>query len=236
MVQAPIASVIIPVLDDTPALTHALDRVGPSAAVEVVVVNGGARDAAFAALERRHPEVVFVRSPAGRGRQMNAGAACARGAWLVFLHADTQLPVGWLDELESARRDTAVVGGSFSFRLDSGSRWARVIEWGVGARVRWFNLPYGDQALFVRRDVFDSLGGYRELDLMEDVEFVRRLAKAGRLHHSALSVVTSARRWERDGWIRRSGQNLALILLYGLGVSPRRLASRYRRHQRSHDG
>ena len=229
----PIASVIIPVLDDTSALTTALDTVRRSAAVEVLVVNGGQHDGAFAALERCHPDVLWVRSPPGRGRQMNVGASRARGAWLVFLHADTQLPAGWLDELESAWRDPVIVGGSFRLRLDSGSRWARAIEHGVAARVRWFNLPYGDQAIFVRHDVFESLGGYRELDLMEDVEFVRRLRKAGRLYHSALSVVTSARRWERDGWIRRSAENFALLVLYSLGVSPRYLAWQYQRQHRN---
>jgi hypothetical protein len=229
MLEQPAASVIIPVLDDTTELTQALDTVGRHARVEVVVVNGGKPDATFTALERSHPDVVWLRSSAGRGRQMNVGASHAQGAWLVFLHADTRLPGGWLEELESVRCDPTIVGGSFRFRLDSPSRWARAIERGVAARVRWLNLPYGDQGLFVRREVFESLGGYRDMALMEDVEFVRRLSRAGRLHHSVLPAVTSARRWECEGWIRQSAENVTLTIAYLVGVSPERLARRYRR-------
>jgi rSAM/selenodomain-associated transferase 2 len=237
MAKRPTISVIIPALNDATHLVQALERVSTDPRVEVIVVNGGVPDVETAALEGQHPHVRWARSAAGRGRQMNVGAAYAQGEWLVFLHADTRLPSGWLEELESVERDPKIVGGSFRFRLDSGHPWARLIERGVAARVRCFDLPYGDQALFVRRQVFDSLGGYREVDLMEDVEFVRRLSKAGRLHHSALSVVTSARRWERDGWIRRSGENLVLLVLYFLGISPRRLAGVYRRErEKAHDG
>jgi hypothetical protein len=99
----------------------------------------------------------------------------------------------------------------------------------VAARVRWFGLPYGDQALFVRRETFTALGGYQEMPLMEDVEFVRRMRRAGRLHHSTLPAITSARRWEADGWIRRSVENVMLLFLFLAGVSPARLAARYRR-------
>ena len=227
--QQPTASVIIPVLDDRPQLGLTLDALGRCEPVEVIVVDGGEHDRS-AALEERHPHVRWLRSSPGRALQMNVGASQARGEWLIFLHADTRLPNRWLDELDRAGRDPAIVGGSFTFQLDSDSRWARVIERGVAARVRWLNLPYGDQALFVRREVFRSLGGYRDMPLMEDVEFVRRLNRAGRLHHSLLPVVTSARRWERDGAIRQSAENVALVILYFLGVSPEHLARLYRRH------
>ena len=160
---------------------------------------------------------------------MNKGAKAARGQWILFLHADTRLPRGWTEEIERATQQGSCVGGSFRLQLDSQSRWARLIERGVATRVRWFDLPYGDQALFVRRDVFSSLGGYEDLPLMEDVAFVRRLARAGRLCHSPLQAVTSARKWELDGWIVRSLENVCLVLLFLAGVSPRRLAARYRR-------
>jgi rSAM/selenodomain-associated transferase 2 len=227
----PAVSVIVPVLDEVRSLEAALASVGDQARVEIIVVNGGERTPAMAALERAAPHVSWLMSPPGRGRQMNVGARRARGDWLLFLHADTRLPAGWVDELERAGRQSRVVGGSFRFRLDADRWWARALERGVAARVRWLDLPYGDQALFVRRETFVALGGYREMPLMEDVDFVRRMRRAGRLHHSRLPAVTAARRWEADGWIRRSAENVILLLLFLAGVSPARLALRYRRQQ-----
>lgn len=224
-----LVSVIIPVLDDVLCLERALEALGDDSRAEIIVVNGGDRTPRFAELEHAAPHVRWAASPPGRGRQMNVGARIAQGDWLLFLHADTSLPRGWIDELARLLQVPSVVGGSFRFALDSPSPLARALEQGVAARVRWLNLPYGDQALFVRRGVFMSLGGYRELPLMEDVDFVRRMRRRGRLHHSALPAVTSARRWERDGWFRRSAENVILVLLFLAGVSPRWLAARYRR-------
>ena len=225
--QRPLASVIIPVLQDSEALTRVLESLPPDSSVEVIVTNGGARDRELVALESARPDVKWILSSAGRGRQMNAGALHANGRWLVFLHADTRLPAGWRRELEEIDPDASVVGGSFRLGLDSSSRWARVIEGGVRWRTRWLGLPYGDQALFARHGVFGTLGGFRDLALMEDVDFVQRLRRKGRLHHSPLAVVTSARRWEADGWCRRSLKNLALVTLFFAGVSPDWLGRRY---------
>ena len=225
--RRPLASVIIPVLDDTPALAAALGSLERDARVEVIVVNGGRCDTGLIALEAARTDVTWLVSPAGRGRQMNAGARRARGRWVLFLHADTQLPVGWCDELERFDADATVGGGSFRFRLDSSSSWARVIERGVAWRVRWLGLPFGDQGLFARRDLFESLGGFRELALMEDVDFVRRLGKKSHLRHSRLTVVTSARRWQTEGWCRHSLKNLWLQVLFLLGASPDWLARYY---------
>ncbi|MBI3401471.1 MAG: TIGR04283 family arsenosugar biosynthesis glycosyltransferase [Acidobacteria bacterium] len=225
--RVPFVSVIIPVLGDTKCLERAFASIGHHASVEIIVVNGGAHTPAIEELQRNAPWVRWIESPPGRGRQMNVGASGATGNWLLFLHADTRLPAEWLEELQKIAQGPSV-GGSFRFQLDSGSRWARVIERGVAVRVRWFGLPYGDQALFALRDVFVALGGYRELPVMEDVDLVRRLRRAGRLHHSPLSAVTSARRWEADGWVRRSSENMLLVFLFFLGVSPEWLAQRYR--------
>jgi rSAM/selenodomain-associated transferase 2/rSAM/selenodomain-associated transferase 1 len=158
---------------------------------------------------------------------MNVGASAAAGRWIVFLHADTRLPSHWSDEIRRAGADPDVVGGSFRFRLDSSAWQARVIERAVARRVRWLDLAYGDQALFVRRDVFDAMGGYREWPLMEDIEFVRRLRQVGKLYHSPQPVLTSARRWERDGWWRRSAKNVMLQALFFAGMAPGRLANWY---------
>ena len=178
-------------------------------------------------LDERVEVIVAEPPPLGRGAQMNAGARRATAPWLLFLHADSRLPAGWADTFERVASDSSIVGGWFRFALDAPDWQARVIERLVAVRVRLWTLPYGDQGLFVRRDVFAALGGFREWPLMEDVDFVRRLARAGRVVGLPLPLVTSARRWQQDGWFRRSARNLTLVALYSLGVAPARLARWY---------
>jgi len=222
-------SIVIPVLDDIEPLRRLLSTIPADPQVDIVIVNGGAPDDRLTAICDR-PDVRLLTSAPGRGRQMNVGASAAAGHWIVFLHADTQLPPQWSAEIYRAGAHPDVVGGSFRFRLDSSAWQARLIERAVEQRVRWLDLAYGDQALFVRRDVFATIGGYREWPLMEDVDLVRRLRQAGKLYHSPRPVLTSARRWERDGWWRRSAKNMMLQALFIAGMSPERLANWY-----SHD-
>jgi rSAM/selenodomain-associated transferase 2 len=226
----PLATIVIPVLNDTAALAGTLASLPAEPAAEIVVVDGSdPNDLAMDALRTRYPHVAWLRSAPGRGLQMNEGARRARGRWLVFLHADTRLGADWLDARRRVDGQPAVVGGSFRFVLDSPARPARWIERGVWLRVRLFDLPYGDQALFARRTVFHDLDGYRELPLMEDVDFVCRLRQRGRLAHVDVPAITSARRWERDGWLRRTLENWILILLYFAGQPPELLVRRYHR-------
>jgi rSAM/selenodomain-associated transferase 1 len=164
---------------------------------------------------------------------MNAGAAVAGGRWLLFLHADSELPPDWLDVLARADERNDSVGGAFRLSIDSHAWQARVIEAGVRLRLALVGLPYGDQAPFVRTHIFQAIGGYRDLPLMEDVDFVRRLRTIGRIDISQAPVVTSARRWKRDGWFRRSGRNITLATQFLLGVSPARLAQAYFRRKSS---
>lgn len=151
---------------------------------------------------------------------MNAGAAAARGEWLLFLHADTALPDGWRSAIETAARDPAVAIGCFGFALDSPTPAARVIERGVALRVRLLKLPYGDQALFLRRSLFGDLGGYADEPIMEDVDLVRRATGRGRLYASSLAATTSSRLWEQRGWAGTTARHLGLIALYACGVRP----------------
>jgi rSAM/selenodomain-associated transferase 2/rSAM/selenodomain-associated transferase 1 len=225
-----LVSIVIPVLNDTESLARLLPTVPSSSDVEVIVVNGGAPDSRLATLIDQVHHVSLLSSPPGRGRQMNVGARAARGRWLLFVHADTHLPSEWLGELQRADRGRSIVAGSFRFALDADAWQARFIERAVRWRVRWLDLAYGDQALFVRRDTFQAIGGFREWPLMEDVDLIRRLRQVGRLYHSRKSAVTSARRWQKDGWWRRSGENILLQLLYFAGVAPARLARWYTRH------
>jgi rSAM/selenodomain-associated transferase 2/rSAM/selenodomain-associated transferase 1 len=206
------------------ALAHVRDA-APDA--EVIVATPADEAGRYAALAAEYPGVRWVGSPRGRAVQMNAGAEAAAGDWIVFLHVDSRLPSGWTAAVAAAASRPRAVGGAFRFALDAGDWQARVIEFGVRLRLALFGMPYGDQALFVRRDAFLAMGGYRDLPLMEDIDLVRRLKREGRLHFSHLPVTTSARRWERDGWFRRSATNASLAIRYLAGVSPRALARRY---------
>ena len=156
---------------------------------------------------------------------MNAGAREASGDWILFLHADSQLPSGWREAMAAIPADA--VGGWFRFALDDDAWQARVIERLVRMRIRLMRLPYGDQGLFVRRAVFNQMGGFADLPFLEDVEFVRRLVRGGPVAEVALPLRTSARRWRRDGWFRRSARNSLIVSLYFAGISPARLARWY---------
>ena len=217
----PTVSVVIPTFRDSEALARTLDATDWAGAEIVVVSTNDEPD--IAPVRLAHPEVVWLESPRGRARQMNAGAAASHADWLLFLHADTRLPPGWRAAIEEADRREDVAIGCFRFALDSPSWFARTIERGVRLRVLLLGLPYGDQALFVRRARFERAGGFAAMPIMEDVDFVRRMRLEGALFRSPLPALTSARRWERDGWIRRTVRHLVLISLYFCGVPPARL-------------
>ena len=234
--SAPFVSIVVPVFRDAPELERLLDALagqgaagvaGSDPSSELIVANGDGADPDVAALRRRFPGVRWTASDPGRGRQLNAGARLASGEWLLFLHADTCPEPGWRAGIARAAQDPRVVGGALRFTLRSDARAARLVERGVAWRVRWLGLPYGDQGIFVRRAVFEQVGGCRPLPLMEDVDLVRRLRRRGRMAHLRTPILVSPRRWDRDGWLRRTASNLLLLVLYCVGVSPERLARCY---------
>ena len=229
--SGPFVSVIVPVLNDADQLAGLLETLPAcdvSRSSEVIVVDGGA-DPALEILWTKFPGICWSAAVAGRGSQMNHGAGLASGRWLWFVHADARIPEEWDVEIARANAIPDVVAGSFRFAVNSSSWQARLLESGVAWRVRWLNLPFGDQGLFVRREVFEALGGFRTWPLMEDVDFVRRLRRRGRLWHTDSPIRVSARRWRRDGWFVRSASNVGLLMLYLAGVSPERLARFYHR-------
>jgi glycosyltransferase involved in cell wall biosynthesis len=171
-----------------------------------------------------------VHGPPGRGAQLAAGAAAARGDWLLFLHADTRLGPGWQAALVAAMRDPDRAG-YFRLRLDDAAPAARRLERAVAWRCRALALPYGDQGLFISRALYDAVGGFRPLPLMEDVDLVRRLRRR-RLRPLDADAVTSAERFRREGYLRRSAKNLSLLALWHLGVGEERLARLYERGPR----
>jgi len=220
-------SIIIPVLNESQHLTvllPALLRACPGA--EVIVADGGSTDDTRAVVARQ-PAARLVEGARGRARQMNAGAAVARGDVLLFLHADTWLPGGAPLAISVALRDPAVVYGRFDVRFDN-PRWPfRLIACLMNARSRLSGICTGDQAIFVRRQAFDRLGGFPDIPLMEDVAFARRLKRAGRLAGLRTRVTTAARKWEREGILRTILLMWALRFLYFVGVSPARLHAWY---------
>lgn len=218
-------SVIIPTLNEAATIGETLRRLRSSASCEVIVVDGGSDDGTP---ELARPQADLVLS-AGRGRatQMNVGARAASGQVLLFLHADTVLPPDFPALLENALRNPRVVGGRFDVRLDAEGRLFRIIETLMNLRSRLSRIATGDQAIFVRGRTFLELGGYREAELMEDLELSYRLKRQGELACLREQVVTSARRWQRDGIVRTIGLMWLLRFLYFIGVSPSYLKTFY---------
>jgi len=218
-----VLSIVIPVLNEAATLERLLPYLGavcPEA--EVIVADGGSSDGS-AAVPPRFPGVRLVMSRRGRACQMNVGASAATGDVLLFLHADTRLPAGASAAIGEALQDPRVVGGRFDVRLASERLLLRVVGGMMNFRSRLTGISTGDQAIFVRRDVFEAMGGYAEIPLMEDVEFTGRMKRRGRLAALRLRVTTSARKWEREGILRTILLMWTLRFLYFVGVSPARL-------------
>jgi rSAM/selenodomain-associated transferase 2 len=221
-------SVVIPTLDAERTLQQAMAPL-VRAAVEglvrqVVVADGGSTDATLELAE--DAGATIVRTARGRGVQLAAGCAAARGDWLLVLHADTELGEGW--ERATADHIARQPGkaGFFRFALDARGVRARLWEQGVALRCRALSLPYGDQGLLISRRLHDEVGGYRPLPLMEDVDLARRLG-SGRLAALPARALTSAERYRRDGYVGRSVRNAVLLARYLAGADPERLAQTY---------
>jgi rSAM/selenodomain-associated transferase 2 len=226
-------SVIIPTLNAERTLVHSLAALVPAVVEgivqEAIVVDGGSTDDTNAIAEAAGTHL--VEAPVGRGSQLEAGASHARGDWLLFLHADTVLEPGWAEEaqsfmerVEQGRR--AQAAAFFRFALDDDGLMPRFVEWLVGLRCHLLALPYGDQGLLISRNLYNRLGGFRPLPLMEDVDLVRRL-KRNEIVMLKSRAVTSCERYRREGYLARSLRNLGCVLLYYLRVPPRVLARLY---------
>ncbi len=220
-----LVSIIIPVLNEArliPTLAASLDRL--QGQFEIVLADGGSTDETVALAQSCGLPVVVA--PRGRGAQMNAGAAATKGDALLFLHADTCLPENALALIEDALQAPEVSGGNFNLRFASDSWGAKALTW-MYPLLRSLGLVYGDSAIFVRRSVFEALGGYRDLPLFEDCDLYQRLRQRGHFVRLSAYATTSARRFE--GRFTRTFLHWAMLqVLYWLGVAPQRLAQMYR--------
>ena len=226
--MAPI-SIIIPTLDAADRLGPCLGAVGEAlfdgVVREVIFADGGSADTIAEVADGVGARLIDA--PRGRGTQLAAGAEAAVGEWLFFLHADTVLPEGWADAVRTHMAQHPDKAGWFRLAFDAKGAWPRWVAGWANWRSRWLGLPYGDQGLLVSRRLYEEVGGYPAIPLMEDVAIARRLR--GRLRGLSGVVTTSAARYQRDGWFRRGRRNLGTLLRYFLGVAPERLVERYRR-------
>jgi rSAM/selenodomain-associated transferase 2 len=229
-------SVIIPTLNEERTIMTTLAHTAALGFDELIVVDGGSLDQTPVLVEsyRRRAQspaqspVRLVTAPGGRARQMNEGAKASGGEILLFLHADTQLPGDAKTIIDTTLADQRMVGGRFDVRFDRPSMWGTIISRMMNWRSRLSGIATGDQALFVRRPVFEQMGGFADMPLMEDIEFSRRLKRVGATAALTATVTTSFRRWERHGPLRTILLMWALRFLYWIGISPSHLLEWYK--------
>lgn len=222
----PRLSVIVPTLNEGDHLPRLLsDLSAIPASHEVIVVDGGSGDRTTDIA--RTARAIVIDGPAGRGSQLRRGAESARAPLLCFLHADIRLSTDAVELLASLAHDPPAAACVFRLRIDSPGMAYRIIERGANLRTRAVGLPYGDQGLIVGRPAYEAVGGYPPIPLMEDVVLARALRSSAGIRLLPASVLVSARRWERDGPVRRTVKNLTLLARFLTGTPPERLVRRY---------
>jgi rSAM/selenodomain-associated transferase 2 len=223
-------SIIIPTLNAEPFLPSTLAALVPAAISglvrELVIVDGGSDDATLAIADGAGAAIICTER--GRGRQLRAGGRVARSDWLLFLHADTVLEEGWMDEVEQfIEAGETARAAAFRFALDDRCWRARLLETIVAARCKTLGLAYGDQGLLIARRFYEQLGGFADIPLMEDVDLVRKIGRA-RLHFFHTRAITSAERYEKDGYLRRMAKNARCLAMWYAGSAPEDIVKKYR--------
>ncbi len=225
----PRISVIIPVLHESGTINGTiaqLEALAGETPIEILVADGDPAGDTLAAISSA--DIGKIRCSPGRGVQLNAGAAEASGDIFLFLHADTLLPPGAGRRIAAVCADAGIAGGAFDLAIDSPRRVFRIIEKAASVRSRATRIPYGDQAIFIKADIFRSVGGFRHIPIMEDIDLMRRLKRRGhRIRFVDAPVRTSPRRWESEGILYTTLRNNSLSTLFYLGVSPERLRPHY---------
>jgi len=222
-------SIILPVFHEGEKVNELighLHHLDPEKNLEIIVVDGSLERDTLGAIDSNH--VIKIYSEKGRAKQMNIGASAAKGEIIIFLHADTELPIHALKKINTLLERKEYVGGAFDLGIKSDKFVFRVIGTLSSLRSRLNRIPFGDQALFIRKEYFNEIGGYKEIPIMEDVELMRRIKKSGSkiwIFHDR--VMTSPRRWEKEGVIYCTLRNWTLQTLYFLGISPDKLVKFY---------
>jgi rSAM/selenodomain-associated transferase 2 len=223
-------SFIIPVYQEEEIINSTIDHLihlQKFADAEIIVADGDYEGSTLREISNTNVKKILC--PKGRARQMNCGAAKSSGDILIFLHADTRLPEKALKKIATLLEDETIVGGAFDLGIDSQRFAFRIIEKIASIRSRLTRIPYGDQALFIRRDYFQSLGGFKDIPIMEDIELMHRIKQGrGKINILKDKVTTSPRRWETEGVVFCTLRNWFLITLYLLGAKPETLAKFYR--------
>lgn len=218
-------SIIMPVLNEEEVIERSLRGTTTlQGDFEIIVVDGGSSDKTKE-IAKGYAKVIT--SKRGRAKQMNAGAKTAKGDILLFLHADSQLPNNALLEIEKALRDPKIIGGALKFNLDDPSLLLKVLVFFANLRANIVKVYLGDHGLFVKRPVFEKIGGFNEIDLMEDVDLCRKLRREGKLVQLDVEITTSARRLKKRGILKTVIQMQMNRFLFFIGVSPRRLHRLY---------
>ena len=225
-------AVIIPVFNEQEVVSTLIQVLVPLGFHEIIIVDGDSVDGTAQAAEAYlnqlgNPNFRIISGPRGRAMQMNVGAAQATADILLFLHADTQLPHNTKSLIAEALSDSKVVGGRFDVRFPQDTGYAWLVSRMMNLRSRLSGMCTGDQAMFVRRSIFESIGGFAEIPLMEDLEFSRRLKRQGRIVAIKEKVITSFRRWEQQGPLQTILQMWTLRFLYWIGWDPHRLQQFY---------
>jgi rSAM/selenodomain-associated transferase 2/rSAM/selenodomain-associated transferase 1 len=223
--EQPFLSVIIPALNEEGRIEETILK-ARSPDVEIIVVDGGSGDRTAERAE--HAGAVVIKGPRGRALQQNRGAAAARGSVLLFLHADTLLPKDYVAQVFETLMDRRVALGAFRFKTNLDRPFMRGIELTTQFRSRYLRLPYGDQALFVRKSHFLAAGGFPEMPIAEDLFFVRLVSKQGRISIAPAHAITSGRRWKEVGLLRTTLINQLILAGFAFGISPKTLARLYR--------
>lgn len=222
----PALSIIIPTLNEARSIGATIDALKlVRGSIEVIVVDGGSHDGTIEIL-RGAQGVRFIQSERGRGLQMLTGANIAQGEALWFLHADTTPPADAAERITEALRDAKAVGGNFRVRFDGERRAARFLTW-LYPQLRKIGLCYGDSGIFVRRDAYLRVGGFKPFPIFEDLDLVRKLRRMGRMAHVPATVTTSSRRFEGRSFALTFARWSILQALYWLGVHPRKLERMY---------
>jgi rSAM/selenodomain-associated transferase 2 len=221
-------SVIIPVINEEKNLIKLFSNLAQKPEIEFIFVDGGSKDNTINLIKKAGFKVIL--SPIlRRSYQMNLGAKKAQGKILLFLHGDTILPDDYDKVIINTVQKNNFITGAFKLKIDNQKPIFRLIETLVNWRSQYLSFPYGDQGIFIKKQVFESIKGYQDLAIMEDFELIKRIKKLGKIYIANASVITSARRWKKVGIVKTTLINQLIILGYYLKINPEKLALFYRK-------